>query len=310
MPRTSPYDPELRAIRWVPRFSYTPLLVRLMSRKQKPIGGGDGVRVDEVAVSATASIRLQRPEGATGPVPVLVWIHGGGHLIGSPEQDARANGDFVRELGIAVAAVRYRLGVKAPAPASLEDCAAALAYLVAHADELGIDPHRIAIGGASAGGGIAAGLTLMTHDRGEIPVAFQLLVYPMLDDRTVVRTGIPSATVRIWTPKSNRYGWETYLGVRPGSPDVSPYAAPARREDLSALPPTWIGVGTEDLFLDEDREYARRLQDAGVPTTLTVVPGAFHGFDALFGKADITRRFWRAQADALRAAGIVSPAVR
>lgn len=237
----SPYHPELRGIRWVPRFSYGPRLVRLMRRlPQRPADRADpgaDVRVDAVAVTPTASIRLLRPANSVGSVPVLVWMHGGGHLIGSPEQDDAANVAFVRELGIAVAAVRYRLGFDAPAPASVDDCYAALQHLLDHADELGTDPARLAIGGASAGGGIAAALVQCAHDRGEIAVRFQLLVYPMLDDRTVTRTDLDTSRVRVWTPKSNRYGWRTYLGTEPGAPQVPPYAVPALRGDCADCRP-------------------------------------------------------------------------
>ena len=131
---------------------------------------------------------------------------------------------------------------------------------------------------------------------------FQLLVYPMLDDRTATRDDLPSRGVRMWTPESNRFAWTAYLGTEPGGDGVSPYAAPARREDLSGLPPAWIGVGTNDLFHDEDVVYAGRLGEAGVPCDLHVVDGAFHGFDAVLPKAGVSRRFWQTQADALRRA--------
>jgi len=138
--------------------------------------------------------------------------------------------------------------------------------------------------------------------RDEVRPAFQLLVYPMLDDRTVLRTDIDPKKLRMWSPGSNRFGWASYLGGQPGSADVSPYAAPARRDDLSGLPPAWIGVGTLDLFHDEDLVYARRLESAGVPCEVHIVEGAFHGFDAVFRKAGVTRAFWEEQARALRAA--------
>jgi acetyl esterase/lipase len=302
-----PLHPELRGIRLIPRFSFTPGLVRMMNRgRPRPGRLGDGVVVEEIAVSETASIRLLRPANATGSLPVLVWFHGGGHLIGSPEQDDTTNADFVRELGIAVAAVRYRRGSDAPAPASVEDGHDALVALTTRADELGIDPTRIAVGGRSAGGGVAAGLVLAEHDRGEVPIAFQLLVYPMLDDRTVTRSDLDTRHVRVWMPGSNRLGWQTYLAAEPGSAGVSPYAAPARRDDLRGLPPTWIGVGDLDLFHDEDVEYARRLSAAGVPCELEVVAGAFHGFDATSPRATVSQAFWESQAAALRGAGITT----
>ncbi len=303
----SSLHPELRGIRLIPRFSFTPGLVRMMNRgRPRPGRLGDGVVVEEVVVSETASIRLLRPANVTGSLPVLVWFHGGGHLIGSPEQDDRTNADFVRELGIAVAAMRYRRGIDAPAPASVDDGHDALVALTKRADELGIDPARIAVGGRSAGGGVAAGLVLAEHDRGGVPIAFQLLVYPMLDDRTVTRTDLDTRHVRVWMPGSNRYGWRTYLNAEPGSEGVSPYAAPARRDDLRGLPPTWIGVGDLDLFHDEDVEYARRLSEAGVPCELEVVAGAFHGFDATSPRATVTQAFWASQAAALRGGGITT----
>jgi len=301
------FHPELAAARWIPPFSYGPRLARMM-RGLRPRAGdpGAGVTAEEIVVSPTVSLRVLRPATAAVDLPALLWIHGGGHLFGAPEQDDGANAALVRELGIVVAAARYRLGAEAPAPASADDCYAALEHLAEHAEELGIDARRIAVGGASAGGGIAAGVVLLAHDRGRIPIACQLLVYPMLDDRTAGRDDLDSLRVRMWTPKSNRLGWATYLGTEPGSDDVPDYAAPARREDLTGLPPAWIGVGTLDLFHDEDVDYARRLERAGVPVELVVVPGAFHGFDQLFAETRVVRDFRRSQADALRRAGLSS----
>jgi acetyl esterase/lipase len=300
----SPYHPELAGARFVPSVPTGPRMVKLM-RSMKPRGlrPGPGVTVEEVVISPTVSLRLFRPARATAAVPALLWMHGGGHLLGSPEQDDRSNIAFVEELGIVVAAVRYRLGSDEAAPASVMDCYTALEALATRGSEWGVDSTRLAIGGASAGGGVAAGLALYAHDQGEIRPAFQLLVYPMLDDRTVLRDAA-SKYHRGWNAKSNRRGWKTYTGGEPGRPDVSPYAAPARREDLSGLPPAWIGVGTVDLFHDEDVEYARRLNGAGVPCELYVVPGAPHGFDQMFAKTDVAQNFWKQQATALRAAGI------
>lgn len=302
------FHPDLASGRFIPPLSFGPISSWLL-RRQKPRGidPWPDVTVEELAVPGPAgapavSLRIFRPVRSTSPTPALLWIHGGGLIIGNPEQDDRTNIAFVRALGIVVAAVRYRLAPDAPAPAAVEDTYAGLLGLLAHADELGIDPDRIAIGGASAGGGLAAALALVAHDRGEVRPAFQLLVYPMLDDRTVTRTDLDTSNVRVWTPKSNRFGWTSYLGAALGGPDVSPYAAPARRTDLSGLPPAWIGVGTLDLFHDEDLDYARRLVAAGVECELEVVPGAFHGFDGLYAKTGVARAFWQAQADALRAA--------
>jgi acetyl esterase/lipase len=296
------FHPDLQRGRFIPPLSFGPRLTALQQKATiKPTAPPADVLVEEIPVDGGA-LKVYRPAAQTGTVPALVWCHGGGYIGGAAEQDDATNIRFVQELGIVVASIRYRLAPRHPSPAATDDAYAGLLGLVAHASRLGVDLSRVAIGGASAGGGLAAGLVLMAHDRGEVDVAFQLMVYPMLDDRTVLRADLSSLTVRVWTAKSNRFAWESYLGVAPGSPSVSAYAAPARRESLAGLPPTWIGVGTLDLFHDEDLVYASRLREAGVPVSVLEVPGAFHGFDALFRKAPVTRSFWQAQADALRGA--------
>lgn len=295
----SVFHEDLRIGRFIPPVSIGPRLAalarRLPVRTPEP---PDDVVVEEVTAPGV-SLRLYRPRSLQGAAPALLWSHGGGYLLGSPEQDEAGSIAFARELGITVAAIRYRLAPAHPSPAAVEDAHAALVWLAGHA---GVDPERIAIGGASAGGGLTASLALLAHDRGEVRPAFQLLVYPMLDDRTVLRTDLDTSGVRVWTPGSNRYGWTSYLGQEPGSAGVSPYAAPARREDLSGLPAAWIGVGTLDLFHDEDLAYAARLEAAGVPCALHVVPGAFHAFDALFSTKPVARAFRAEQARVLRAA--------
>jgi acetyl esterase/lipase len=303
------FHPDLTVARFFPQISYGPRSARLMRRlRARPVTPGPDVTVEELTVpgpeddGSVVALRVFRPSVPRSPGPALLWIHGGGLIFGTPEQDDRTNIAFVRELGITVAAVRYRLAPDHRAPAAVEDAYAGLRGLVARAAELDVDVSRIAIGGASAGGGVAAALALLAHDRGEIRPAFQLLVYPMLDDRTATRADLDIRGVRMWTRKSNRYGWTSYLGRPAGGPDVSPYAAPARRDDLSGLPPAWVGVGSLDLFHDEDVDYARRLTDSGVPCQLLVVPGAFHGFDAVLPKAGVSHSFWEAQAHALRGA--------
>lgn len=303
----SPFHRDLAIGRWIPKVSFSTVTAKVMrSLPMKGLPADADVAVKDIRVSPSTAVRLLSPTAATSPVPVLLWIHGGGHLTGAPEQDDHFNFRLVAELGICVAAVRYRLGVDAPFPASLDDCYAALTHIAAHADELGIDRDSIAVGGASAGGGIAAALVAYAYDRAEVPVMFQHLVYPMLDDRTANRRDLERMPVRIWTPKSNRLGWRTYLAAVPGTRDASPYAAPARRVDLAGLPPAWIGVGSIDLFYDEDRVYAARLREAGVPCRLDVVPGAFHGFDALFPRTGVVRDFQESQLEALRGAGVCS----
>jgi acetyl esterase/lipase len=196
-------------------------------------------------------------------------------------------------LDAVVAAVDYRLAPEHPYPAALEDCYAALEWLAAHPD---IDSRRIVVAGVSAGGGLAAAVTLKCVDTGLTDLAGQVLQYPMLDDRTALRSSAPTLG---WTPHDNRFGWRSYLATDFGADAVSTYAAPARRTDLAGLLPTWIGVGTADLFHDEDVEYAARLQTAGVPTQLEVIRGAFHGFDVAPGN-ELARSFKAARLAAIR----------
>jgi acetyl esterase/lipase len=201
-------------------------------------------------------------------------MHGGGYIIGRAQQDDGACRRFADELGIVVASVDYRLAPEAPFPAALDDCLAALQHL---AVDPSVDAGRIAVGGASAGGGLAAALALRARDEGGPALAFQL-AYPMIDDRTAVRGDLDSTNVRAWSPTSNALAWRSYLGTStPGAEDVPPLAAPARAQDPAGLPPAWINVGTLDLFHDEDAAYAARLEESGVPCTFTVSPGAFHG---------------------------------
>ena len=294
------YHPELARGRFIPRLKQRDWSVALLQRvQQRPPRTPDDLVIEEVAEQG-ARLRIYRPKSQIGTAPALFWIHGGGYIQGSPIQDEGFAIAVARQLNITVASVRYRLAPKHPNPAAIEDAYAGLRWLFAHAAERDIDPTRIAVGGASAGGGLAAGLVLYAHDKGEVRPAFQLLRYPMLDDRTVLRD-LDDRKARLWTAQNNRYGWTAYLGQQPGSDGVSEYSAPARRENLSGLPPAWIGVGTLDLFHDEDVEYARRLTEAGVPVSFTTVPGAFHGFDAiLFGKTRVVTEFQRTQIEALR----------
>jgi acetyl esterase/lipase len=180
-----------------------------------------------------------------------------------------------------VVSVDYRLAPETRFPGAVEDCYAALAWLVSQAERLGVDRERVAIGGESAGGGHAAALALLVRQRGDIKLCLQMLDSPMLDDRTgSTRDAHPYCGEFVWTPASNRFGWRALLGVEPGGPEVPVEAVPARVADLSGLAPAFILVGALDLFLEEDMEYARRLTRVGVPTELHVIPGAFHGFGA------------------------------
>lgn len=245
-------------------------------------------------------VRVYLPKRAPRPLPAFLWIHGGGYVLGTAERDDAVVQSIVDAVGCAAVSLDYRLAPETPHPGPVEDCYAALIWLHAHAAELGVDPGRLAIGGASAGGGLAAGLGLLARDRGAVPLVFQLLIYPMLDDRTATHPDPhPYTGEFIWTHDANRFGWTSYLGREPGAPDTSPYAAAARAERLAGLPPTYLCVGALDLFLEEDLEYARRLMRAGVPTELHVYPGAYHGFNMAVD-ARVSRAYTRDCLDALR----------
>ncbi len=245
-------------------------------------------------------LRVYKPKVARENSPVLLWLHGGGFVVGRPEQDDVCCAYYVQELGLTVVSVAYRYAPKYPFPVGLHDAYAALKWVVSQARELGIDPKRIAIGGQSAGGGLAAALVQLAYDRQEFNVALQLLIYPMLDDKTVLRPEIDDSNNITWTQKSNKFGWESYLGTACGTKDVPAYAVPARREDLSNLPPAWIGVGSLDVFHNEDLEYAKRLQASGVEVELVVVEGAFHGFDVFDVQLNVVQGFRKSQVAALK----------
>ncbi len=237
-------------------------------------------------------VRIYQAEERTGITPVFLWIHGGGYVVGDVELDDL----LCRQLALAgscvVVAVNYRLAPEHPYPVPLEDCYTTLKWLATHAEELAIDSSRMCAGGASAGGGLSAGLALLARDRGEFKLAWQLLLYPMIDDRN---TQLPSETVPdtlVWTRPNNYHGWRAYLGHEPGSREVEPYAAPARAENLEGLPPAFIGTGDLDLFAEESLEYARKLVAAGVPTEFHMYPGVPHGFDGILApKAEISLKF-------------------
>lgn len=233
-------------------------------------------------------VRVHRPRGMEGPLPCLYSIHGGGYVIGSYAMDDPVLDRLCPRLGIVAVSVEYRLAPDWAYPAALNDCYAGLHWTRDHAVELGIDPVRLGVGGVSAGGGLAAALALLARDRGEVPIAFQLLDCPMLDDRQVSRSsqidGLP-----VWSRESNNFGWRSYLGALYGSDDVPYTAAPARAIDLTGLPPAFVSVGAVDGFLDEDVDYAMRLNRADVDVELHVYPGACHGYQ-MAQNSEVTRQ--------------------
>ena len=298
----SPFHPDLRALAWLlPRGIAAPWMIPLLRRVPPPswpVPAGVSITERPLEGRGGARVRVVSAPGDGRPRPALVWIHGGGYVIGAAKTDDALCGRFALRTGAVVVSVDYRLAPDHPFPTPLDDCLAAYELCLREAPSLGVDPARVAVGGMSAGGGLAAALALRAHDRGLPPPALQLLVYPMLDDRSALRA-FDDAHHRLWDSTSNRLGWSSYLGRAPGGDDVPDHAAPARRVDLRGLPPAWVGVGTRDLFLDEDLAYAERLRAAGVPVELEVVEGAFHGFDAVAPYRPVSRRFFDAQAAAL-----------
>jgi len=233
--------------------------------------------------------------------PAILHTHGGGHILGSARGELRYLLETAQALDCVIVSVEYRLSPQARYSQSTEDNYAGLKWLHAQAEVLGVDRSRIAVMGESAGGGHAAILAIKAHDRGEVPLVFQALVYPMLDDRTGSTAAVPPHIATVgWSPPENRLGWESFLGVEPGGPMVPAAAVPARRDDLAGLPPAWIGVGGVDLFVSEDIEYARRLTLADVPTELLVIPGGFHGFDRVAPTTTLAHQFTRSKLNALR----------
>jgi acetyl esterase/lipase len=235
--------------------------------------------------------------------PAILHTHGGGYVTGDALGGIAGLQETAAALDCVIVTVDYRLAPETTFKGSIEDNYAALHWLHATGSDIGVDPRRIAVMGESAGGGHAALLALAARDRGEVPVVFQVLIYPMLDDRTGVTLNPPSPIGTIlWTAAKNRFGWRSFLGQEPGTRDVPARAVPARYRSLAGLPSTFIGVGSIDLFVDEDIAYARRLIDAGVSTELVVVPGAFHGFDAVARETSLAKNFTAAKLNALRRA--------
>ena len=238
-------------------------------------------------------VRVYRRFDVASAVPGLLWIHGGGMCFGSIEGDDFMCRTWAKQLGCVIVSVDYRLAPEHPYPAHVDDCTTALRWLGARTGELGVDPARIAIGGASAGGGLAAGTALRNKDEGDpVPLCFQLLIFPMIDDRSITPSSNEVTHPNAWNSESNRHGWRAYLGDRCGTDDVPVYAAPARAtvDQLRGLPPAYIDVGELDPFRDEDIAYAQRLLQAGVPCELHVTPGAYHGSEAAVLHAASSRR--------------------
>ena len=292
-------DPEIReAVRDVPDFVFSAETVPMMRQNAvfAPVAAPDIERTElTTEPDGGVSMTVLRPRDAVGDLPVLYWMHGGGTVIGNRFMDDARLGAWCRSLSCVCVSVEYRLAPEAPYPAAIDDCDQGLRYIVDHAAELRLDPHRIGVGGRSAGGGLAAALALRWRDRADGRLAFQYLEYPMLDDRMNTPSskldGLP-----VWSRESNAFGWHAYLGNHYGTDDVPPDAAPARAVELAGLPPTFITVGTADCLRDEAIDFAARLCRAGVFTELHVYAGAVHGFD-MFADCAVVRCAARDSAD-------------
>ena len=236
-------------------------------------------------------LRIHRPREVDGPLPGVISIHGGGYVLGSYDMDDLRFESWCPDAGVIGISVDYRLAPECPYPGPLEDCYRGFRWAHDNAQELGLDRSRMGVYGVSAGGGLAAALALLLRDRGEMPLAFQLLEAPMLDDRQQT----PSSNLdglAVFSKQSNEFCWRAYLGEGYGGLDVPYYAAPARVTNLSGLPPSFISVGAVDGFRDESIDYGLRLNQAGVATELHVYPGAPHGFQ-MFVDSRVARQAQR-----------------
>lgn len=263
-------------------------------RVARPLPHPDVAHADHITAAHDGEpvrVRVFRPKGVAEPVPCLYWIPGGGYVLTSPDLDDEWCENISLRHRCAVVAVEWRRAPEHPFPAAADDCYGGLAWVARESEPLGIDRTRIMIGGASSGGGSAAGLALLVRDRGDLQIVHQLLVYPMIDDTSTTPSSHAVTDPRLWHREANIIAWRAYLGDAFGTDRVSPYAAPSRMQDLSGLVPTTMLTGELDLFVDEDVDYAERLIAAGVSVELHVYRGAPHGFPKMNPEAAVTKQF-------------------
>lgn len=254
------------------------------------------------ADEASIRLRIYQLKDKLTDGPGFYWMHGGGLMGGSPEQDDIQMKQIVAETGATVISVDYRLAPEYPFPIPLNDCYNGLMWVVKHHNRLRINLNRIAVGGASAGGGLAAALAIMVKRKGGPKLVHQSLTYPMLDDRNVTNSSFEITNLGLWDRPYNLFGWEAYLGSKHGRTYVPEFGAPSREQDLGGLPPAFISVGSLDLFRDEDLEYALHLMEAGVSTELHFYAGAVHGFDWHLPGGAMTVSFLSKRINALKIA--------
>lgn len=245
---------------------------------------GGAIEFDEITVpgppgAPDLALLVCRPAGLSTPAPGVYHIHGGGMMFGDNRSVMAVMLEWIVQVGVVVVSVDYRLAPEHPHPAPVEDCYAGLLWTAAHAADLNIDPARLLIAGASAGGGLSAAVALMARDRGGPVLIGQMLGCPMLDDRNQTPSSYEIDGDAPWDRASNLTGWRALLGNAQGGSDVSPYAAPARATDLSGLPPAYLDVGSVETFRDETLDYAARIWRAGGVAELHVWPGGYHGFE-------------------------------
>ena len=273
--------------------------------KSEPVDFPENVLVEDVMIPGLnndpdVKVRLYKPIDLAKESPCLLWMHPGGMTIGDANMEDLTSAQRAVNHSCLVASVDYRLAPENPYPSAPADCYAALDWFANNATELGISPSRIAIGGASAGAGLAVSTCLRARDESGPEIVFQLLTYPMLDHRN---TNPSSYGVmddfRVWNRKANLISWEAYLG---DLTDIPTYASPSLEVNLSNLPPTMISVGALDNFVDECIDFAQRLMQAGVRTDLRVYGGAFHGSVGFVSHSPISIEWAKAENDALHRA--------
>lgn len=287
--------PQLRTPGRLFRFfirGYSEGALRFMSRLMKPMRTRPqklkGMRVEPVYIDSDGHrLRLcvYRPLEPAENTPGLLWIHGGGYALGKPEQDELFIRRFISAVPCTVVAPDYRLSPEAPYPAALDDCCAALCWMRDHAEEYGICADKLMVGGDSAGGGLTAAVTIRARDERLAPIAFQMPLYPMLDDRMITES-CRDNDAPVWNIMSNTSAWKLYLGELSGREDVPAYAAPGRLTDYSGLPPAFTFVGSIEPFRDETIAYMENLRAAGVPVEYKVFDGCYHAFDMMCGKSE------------------------